>query len=87
MENPDDPNRFVEDAIVDDVLTNATVAKSGRDVVSVCSQFGVHQEIADGFRDSSCIVILLLLSPGGERVVEERLKIGLRLFGELDLTG
>jgi hypothetical protein len=87
MQDSDNPNRFVDDAIIDDVLTNATIAKSGCNFLSVWSQFGIHQEITDGFRNSHRVVLLLPLSPGGERVVEERLKIGLRLFGELDLTG
>jgi len=87
MQDSDNPNRFVDDAIIDDVLTNATIAKSGCNFLSVWSQFGIHREITDGFRNSHRAALLLPLSPGGEQVVEERLKIGFRFCRELDLMG
>jgi hypothetical protein len=60
MEDPDDSNRFGKDAIVDDVLTNATTAKSRRNSVLGGTNLWVHQELVHGLYEAISITIPLL---------------------------
>ncbi len=87
VENANNADRCVEDSIVDDVLTSSATAQPRRNAMPISTEFGVNQKLTNGFRDSLRVAILLPLSPGSERVIKERLKVGLRFSCEFDLTG
>ena len=87
VEDSDNADRRIEHSIKDDVLARPMTVQTRRNVVPNSAKLGVHQEITHGIGHAPSVKILLLLSPRGEGVIEERLKIGLRFLREFELTG